>query len=510
VSAHPHGGARLVRERLSQYASAEAIRLTRKMGSRRSSPGEDRGRDKLNLWHDGCICITGHSTIRRRFDRNLAMPPMFALDDSRSSVVPSHERPRRDHGVTEPGEIIDGYRIVRLLGRGSMGVVFLAHDETLDRHVAIKFTDPNLTPSFRERFVEEARAMARVSHPNVLQVHAFGEKDATPYFVMEFVEGCTLEQWLREQPSPPDLDVALRILNELCLGVDAIHAQNTVHRDIKPSNILLDDKLRPRVADLGLAALRRIDQPIASEMVGTPAYMAPEIVFTSLSDPALASRSDVYSLACVAFELLTGRLPFDGTGNVGIVLQHAVEPAPAPSSLRPGLPEELDRALLHALAKSPLDRTASIEEFRRDLANARCDSLEPKRILVAEDHDDSRELLRLILAHEFPAAEIECVSDGAMALEAFNRKPPSVALLDLRLPGIDGMALTKHLRQRASSATMPIIVLTGSGGPDEWRMLSALGADRFLVKPVVADDVAASVRRALHERSSSVPQVMVA
>jgi CheY-like chemotaxis protein len=170
----------------------------------------------------------------------------------------------------------------------------------------------------------------------------------------------------------------------------------------------------------------------------------------------------------------------------------------------------LDRALLHALAKDPLDRTPSIDGFRRDLANARRGSLEPKRILVAEDHDDSRELLRLILAQQFPDAEIECVSDGAMALEAFNRKAPSVAILDLRLPGIDGMALTKHLRQRTSSATMPIIVLTGSGGPDEWRALSALGADRLLVKPFVADDVAALVRRALHERSSSVPQVLVA
>jgi serine/threonine-protein kinase len=235
--------------------------------------------------------------------------------------------------------------------------------------------------------------------------------------------------------------------------------------------------------------------------------MAPEMVFTSLGSPALAARSDVYSLACVAFELLTGRLPFEGTR---IFLEHATKPAPAPSSFRAGLPEGLDRALLHALAKDPVDRTPSIEEFRRDLANARRDSLEPKRILVAEDHDDSRELLRLILAQEFPYAEIECVSDGAMALEAFNRKAPSVAILDLRLPGIDGMALTKHLRQRASSATMPIIILTGSGGPDEWRMLSALGADRLLVKPVVADDVAALVRRALHERSSTLPQVLVA
>jgi serine/threonine protein kinase len=263
-----------------------------------------------------------------RSDRVFAMPPLLAPDEFLSSEVPSHERELTDHADAEPGSIIGGYRIIRLLGRGSMGVVYLAHDEALDRQVAIKFTDPNqLSPSFRKRFLEEARAMARVSHPNVLQVHAFGEHEERPYFVMEFVEGQTLEQWLKDRPSQPDLDVALGILDDLCLGIAAIHAQNTVHRDIKPSNILLNDQLRPRVADLGLAALR-LDQQSKPEIVGTPAYMAPEIAFSSLSDPALRARADVYSLACVAYELFVGHPPFDAAGNVGILLQHAMKPVP--------------------------------------------------------------------------------------------------------------------------------------------------------------------------------------
>jgi eukaryotic-like serine/threonine-protein kinase len=301
-----------------------------------------------------------------------AMPPMLAVDEwissgkerSASAVIPK--------AVPEPGSMIGGvYRVMGRLGAGSTGVVLLAHDETLDRPVAIKFTHSDrVGSSFRMRFRDEARAMARISHPNVLQVYAFGEHQDASYIVMEFVAGRTLGQWLSGQRSPPDLDLALRILGDVCAGVAAIHAKNTVHHDLKPSNILLDSRLRPRVADFGLAALWRRDQPSKLEPVGTPAYMAPEIAFSKAEHPALHSRADVYSLACVAYELLTGRPPFDGAGNLGILLQHATRAVLPPSALRPGLPAELDRAVLHALEKDPLLRTASVDLFHRELLAA--------------------------------------------------------------------------------------------------------------------------------------------
>ncbi|MDP9150779.1 MAG: protein kinase [Myxococcota bacterium] len=432
---------------------------------------------------------------------------MLVLDEWLSSAQQSHERELTHNPVPEPGSVIAGcYRVVRLLGTGAMGVVLLAEDESLQRRVAIKFIRPTLAgPSFRDRFLDEARAMARVSHPNVLQVHAFGEQDEAPYFVMEFVEGFTLTQWLADRSAPLNLDVALRILDGLCLGVAAIHAQNTVHHDIKPANILLDDTLRPRVADLGLAALHRQDQPSGSEVLGTPAYMAPEIAFSRDSDPALRPRADVYSLACVAYELLTGRPPFDGSGSAGLLLQHAMRAVLPPSSLCARVPKKLDRAVLRALEKDPRARTPSIDAFRRDLVAARWGTLEPERILVAEDDDASRHAMRALLETAFPNAELECVADGQLALEAFERKPPSVAILDLQMPGIDGMHLTRLFRERGTEG-MPILVLTGFGGPDEWRQLAALGADRLLVKPVVADDVVALIRRTLGERSASARQ----
>ena len=148
--------------------------------------------------------------------------------------------------------------------------------------------------------------------------------------------------------------------------------------------------------------------------------------------------------------------------------------------------------------------------FRRQLAvGVGGRGVDPERILVAEDNDDSRETLKWMLGLAFPNAELECVSDGLAALEAFQRKAPSVSILDLCMPGLDGMDLTKLFRKRLSSAAMPIIVLTGSGGPNEWRQLSALGADRLLVKPVIPDDVVALVRRSLRRQSWGVPQLVV-
>jgi serine/threonine-protein kinase len=381
-----------------------------------------------------------------------------------------------------------------------MGVVLLACDETLDRRVALKWMRGHLfSPRSRECLISEARAMARVSHANVVQIYAHGEHDGTPYFVMEYVDGPTLEQWLARGKSPPDLDLALRILDEVCEGVSAIHAADTVHRDIKPSNILLDERLRPRVADLGLSVLSR-QEGNDDAIAGTPAYMAPEIAFLKKVEPAMLVRADVYSVGCVAYELLTGRPPFDGTGHVGVLLQHAMTPVDPPSTVRAGLAPALNEPILHALAKDSAKRTPSVAAFRRELASAARGEREPARILVAEDDDDFRVALRVYLGLHFPDAEIECVKDGPEAAEAVNRRVPSIAIFDLRMPGMNGIELTARLRARPQSATLPIIVVTASGGSDEWRRLAELGADRLLVKPVVMDDLVLLVRRVLGER----------
>jgi serine/threonine-protein kinase len=419
----------------------------------------------------------------------------------------------------EPGTIVGGvYRLVRQVGHGSMGVVFLAEDLTLQRNVGVKVVWPHLLDeALRHRFQTEARAMARVNHKNVLAIYTFGEHGGAPYFVSEFVDGMSVEAWLRDATKDggrPDVDLALRIFDETCQGVAAIHAAKTVHRDLKPSNILLDKQFRVRVADLGVAnILMQMKPAVGAELVdgrttadldvvGTPTYMAPEVVFRRDINPDLLSRADVYSLGCIAFELLTGEKLFEAEGAAALMFRHATEPPDLASARRPGLGTHYDKALLRALAKDPRDRTRSADGLRFELATARSEGSEPVRILVAEDDPDFRDALGIRLAKEFPFADVECVNDGEAAMAAFDRKAPSVLIIDLQMPNMDGLEVTKKLRGNPVTREVPILVVTASGGPSEWKELSALGADGFLVKPVNMTDVVTLVRRVLEERAS--------
>jgi len=253
---------------------------------------------------------------------------------------------------------------------------------------------------------------------------------------------------------------------------------------------------------MGLAA-PYLDGGVVKEIAGTPAYMAPEVAFDG-EQPA-SPLSDVYALGCMAYELLTGKLPFDAETALGLMVQHATAQAPAPSTVRPGLSPRFDDVILKALAKSPEDRMASADLFRRSLKEARASSVEPVRILVAEDDPDFRDLLALKLGMEFPDAEIVCVDNGGALVEAFAEKRPSAVMIDLQMPILDGVAVTALLRARPDAEHVPIIVMTASGGPQEWKLLASLGADRFLVKPVNLDDVVDTLRSAVRERSSTPP-----
>ena len=412
--------------------------------------------------------------------------------------------PDEDRRLPALGDVVGGvYRILGELGRGAMGVVLLVFDLHLHRKVAIKFvSSATFADDMRQRFVQEARAMALVNHPNVLAIHSFGEHGTIPYFVMELVDGQTVDAWLAENDGPPDLDAALAILQDVCEGVSAIHAAGTVHCDLKPSNVLLDNRMRVRVADLGLAA-PYINGNITKVIAGTPEYMAPELAFDG--DQPASPSSDVYSLGCMAYELLTGSLPFNGETGLAIMVSHATQKPEPPSKRRPGLPSAFDDVILRALHKNPKERTSSADLLRRSLKEARASSVEPARILVAEDDADFRDLLALKLSMEFPDADIVCVENGRALVDAFDEKPASVVMIDLQMPILDGVAVTALLRSRREAENVPIIVMTASGGPQEWKLLASLGADRFLVKPVNLDDVVTTLRSAVRERSSNLP-----
>ncbi len=416
------------------------------------------------------------------------------------------DRDQGARGLPAVGDVIGGtYLVEGELGSGAMGVVLLAVDQQLKRRVAIKLIQSSLfAKHFQDRFLQEARAMAEVNHPNILVIHAFGEHRNAPYFVTEFVAGTTLDRVIAECRQAIDIDLALRILDEICAGVAALHAAGIVHRDLKPANILLDGQFRVKVADLGLAQ-KYVTAKAIKELVGTLGYIAPELTVDAGVRVAANPQSDLYSLGCIAYELLTGQPPFESKSDDGLIMLHATAKVIRPSFVRADLPPALDAVLLKALSKDPASRTPSVEQLRHEFQAARARSSEPTRILIAEDEEDFRVLLELKLHAEFPDAEVEAVSNGQAALEAFDRTPASVVILDLQMPVLDGVAVTALLRSRPASALVPILVLTASGGPNEWKLLSSLGADRFLVKPVDLDDVVAIVRRTVKERSRRPP-----
>ena len=421
--------------------------------------------------------------------------------------------PMTELGLTQGTMIAGTYRIVRPLGAGGMGVVTLAHDEHLDRNVAIKFIRPELfaAEDLRNYFITEARAMARVSHPNVLTVHTFGEHSGIPYFVMEYVDGPTVEEWLAKSLMRGRTDVAeaLRIFDQTCLGVSAIHEANTIHRDIKPSNLLIDKTLRVAVSDLGVARiLEGAGGGQSCTVVGSAAYMAPEAALGDDTRPELATSRDVYALGCLAYELLSGRPPFLAPSDMGLMAKHLLETPQPISCLREDLRLDYDDVLLRALEKDPHRRWPTVEALRSAVLAVRERALEPRHLLIVDDDDDWRSLIERALHARFPSAAIDVVGDGDEAMNMIDRRkrdgldPYCAVLLDLEMPAVGGMELTRWLRASDSfGPTTPIIVMTAAGGPGEWRRLSNMGADAFLVKPVDPEDVALLIRRTIRSRN---------
>ena len=259
------------------------------------------------------------------------------------------------------------YTLERELGRGGMGIVFLARDVTLDRPVALKLLPPYLAaqPDIRERFVQEARVVARLSHPNIVTVFAAEQLGDLVFFAMAYVRGETLTQRVeRAGPLPPAQ--ATRLLQELAWGLGYAHANGVIHRDVKPDNILIEQSSgRAMLADFGIAfAADASRNTSAGQLLGTPHYVSPE----QANGIPLDGRSDLYSLGASVFYALTGHTLFEASTPYAIIAKHLNEPPPPLASVRPDLPRQLTEAVDRCLAKDPEQRFPTGEELAEALA----------------------------------------------------------------------------------------------------------------------------------------------
>jgi serine/threonine-protein kinase len=338
-----------------------------------------------------------------------------------------------------PDLLVGGrYRLIESLARGGTASVWRAHDDQTDRDVAIKILrDEGVDPALRERASQEARILEGLDHPNIVHVLDGGVDDGLPFMVMELLEGAPLNRIIAERGAIP-VDEAVELVADVADGLGLAHQRGVVHRDVKPGNIVCHEKV-PTLVDFGIA--RNIDATTLTRglVVGTAAYLAPEQAQGRTITPA----ADVYALACVLYELLTGRPPFDGDSPVTVALKHVQEEPAPPSDLGTDIPASVDAVVMRCLAKDPTLRPADGTALAAEL-----------RAALAGDTGDET------IAIGAPVA-----SDGTMVMPVIGAATAAVATPDAEL--IDPSPLAAEPRTiRARDGirrgpTMPVGVIIG-------------------------------------------------
>lgn len=278
------------------------------------------------------------------------------------------------------GRLIDGrYQVRSLIARGGMATVYVATDLRLERRIAIKIMHDHLAAdeAFRARFIREARAAAKLQHPNVVNVYDQGDDHTFAYMVMEYIPGITLRDLLHDHHRLT-AEQTIDVMDAVLSGLQAAHRIGIVHRDLKPENVLLADDGRIKLSDFGLARAASANTASGQVLLGTIAYLSPELVTKGTAD----IRSDIYSLGIMMYEMLTGEQPYRGDQPVNIAFRHANEDVPAPSSVEPSVPGELDELVAWATERNPEDRPADAGALLAALRQAESDMLQDTTVAL--------------------------------------------------------------------------------------------------------------------------------
>jgi eukaryotic-like serine/threonine-protein kinase len=340
------------------------------------------------------------------------------------------------------------YKLLEQKASGGMAVVYRAQDLQLRRVVAVKVLRPSLTgdAQFLERFQQEARNVANLSHPNIVTVHDFQQDGTTYYIVMEWIEGQDLKKIIR-QAAPLPLDRVLTLAIQICRGIGYAHRAGLVHADVKPQNILVTGEDTVKVTDFGIAQALAHTQPVERQSVvwGSPHYFAPEQAQGELPTPA----SDVYSIGIVLFEMLTGKLPFSGTDQQELAMAHIKSEVPHVNAYNPRVPHNLDRIIHKIMSKNPNDRYANADALGRILEGYKQQGQE-----MTMDQPALKDAPRPASAGFAPAAQ------------TFNPAPPSGATSASPAPG-QGFTPTPPPVQPAQPQPIPQQTRTSTPPPQQ-------------------------------------------
>jgi serine/threonine-protein kinase len=329
---------------------------------------------------------------------------------------------------TDPliGRLVDGrYRVRARIARGGMATVYVATDLRLERRVALKVMHGHLSDDtvFQSRFIQEARAAARLADPHVVNVFDQGQDGDMAYLVMEYLPGITLRELLREQRRLT-VTQAVSIMDAILSGLAAAHRAGIVHRDVKPENVLLAEDGRIKIGDFGLARATTANTASGAQLLGTIAYLAPELVTRGTAD----ARSDIYSLGIMLYEMLTGEQPYKGEQPMQIAFQHATDSVPRPSVKNPGVPEEIDELVLWSTEKSPDDRPNDaremldrLREIERDLGITPVVTRTAPMGVVRDEGAASGDLTQVLPAGTGPTAPV-ADADNAGRLRASTKR----------------------------------------------------------------------------------------
>jgi eukaryotic-like serine/threonine-protein kinase len=404
-----------------------------------------------------------------------------------------------DVPVFSRGEIVAGtYEIRSILGSGGMGEVYEAHDRVLNRRVALKVVRPHINSEY---LVREGTALAAIRHPGIVTVHTMGTHQGISFLVLERVLGLSLDRMIAERRGRGErfaVQEGLELLISIADALSVVHVAGLAHRDIKPGNVMLAPGGRVVLMDFGLV-LPHADRAGLRSVAGSLQYMAPEALTGEVAEGATI-LVDVYALGVLAYELLSGIVPFSGSDSEDLYRAKTRGRVPSLAGQRPDVPEPFSTLVAQMMAVEPHDRPHGAEAALWALRSLRARAgsggkARPFSVLVVDDDRDMRDALTLYVRAAIPDAEIETTADGRHAVRSVRRRVPDLLLLDVDLPDMNGIEVCMLLRGMKLGDACRIVSVSGRATRADVELLEQFGVRSIEKGPNLMSELAELIHR---------------